>query len=353
VTAIMHTTDTTQFLGELVDSLTAVFAPASEVMLHDVNRRAEGASWETYVLTARWLTTNGTEVERAFAVKRQPVAGIVGDYDVEREVRLLQTAGELGCPVPGVVAHRLGYGSSRGFFVMEYVAGSIPLPDSVTTMLPRREDRHALGLEVARAMAQLHSRDGAELDLGFLGEAPSGADTGRAESSRWRVAYEDVAAVRIPVLDLALAWLDARADDVSGRAALVHNDLRVGNLVVRDGRLAAVLDWETAHVSDPVADIAWFDQRTFRGRSESACRLIPMPDFLDEYERHAGWRPSSAALSWWAVQSLVKTAIGCLQALAVFRSGERRDVRYANMAHSMYYSLDWLGRGLADGEWGR
>jgi hypothetical protein len=52
------------------------------------------------------------------------------------------------------------------------------------------------------------------------------------------------------------------------------------------------------------------------------------------------------------VQALTKTAIGCLQALAVHRQGSRVDLRYANMAHSLYYSVGWLDDMLGRGEWG-
>lgn len=41
-----------------------------------------------------------------------------------------------------------------------------------------------------------------------------------------------------------------------GRAALLHGDFWPGNLVWRDGDIAAVLDWEDAAVGDPLSDLA-------------------------------------------------------------------------------------------------
>ena len=342
---------TSEFFGELAEVLGATVAGGGRVELVDIDRRGEGNSWETYLISAAW---HSGETKAAFAVKRQPLSGIAGTFDVAREVALLRAAASLGLPVPGVVAHRVGEPGHRGFFVMERVVGSIPLPHNVTRIIADPDDRAALGRRVAREMATLHAAAPESLSLPELEPPPAPGDTGRVENNQWRQTYADVASVRIPILDLALAWLDHRADRVSGRVALVHNDFRVGNLVVApdDGALIGILDWETAHFSDPVADLAWFFQRTSRGRSSLACKLLRPDDFLDEYAEAAGWRPGSESLTWWAVQSLAKTAIGCLQAVAIFERGDRQELRYANMARSVYYSLGWLNQMLRDGEWG-
>lgn len=342
---------TAEFLEELAQVLGAQVAGGSPVTLVDVDQRSEGNSWETFLITASW-DAGGTTA--AYAVKRQPLSGIVGNYDVAREVALLRAADGIGLPVPAVVAYRVGVPGNRGFFVMERLIGVVPMPHTVTRMITDADDRAALGRRLAREMAALHAADPASLELPELDPAPAPFDTGRVENDQWRRTYQEVADIRIPILDLALAWLDHRADHVSGRVSLVHNDFRVGNIVVEPahGAMVGILDWETAHFSDPVADLAWFFQRTSRGRSPLACKLLTVDDFLDEYEQAAGWRPDSRSLTWWAVQSLTKTAIGCLQAVAIFERGDRPELRYANMAHSVYYSVGWLNQMLRDGEWG-
>ncbi|WP_067672378.1 phosphotransferase family protein [Nocardia miyunensis] len=337
------------FLDDLTAALDAALAASGTLRLTEVDRRGEGNSWETYLVGAKWVGPAGPG-SAEYAVKRRPSSGIVTDYDVAREVALLAAAASIGLPVPAVITHDPE--RSRGFFVMEKVAGAIPLPANVSRIVPDPASREGLGREVARAMARLHAADPASLGLTCLGPVPDPTRTGAIENAAWTRNYQEVADIRIPVLDLALAWLDHRSDLVSERVSLVHNDFRVGNLVVRDGELAAVLDWETAHFSDPVADIAWFAQRTSRGRSPLLCKLIALQPFLDEYEAAAGWRPEPATLTWWAVQSLTKTAIGCLQAVRVYNTGGRDDLRYATMANSVYYSLGWLGRMLRDREWG-
>ena len=347
------------FLDELTDALDTANDAGGSLRLVDVDRRSEGNSWETFLVTAEWSAAaggagSGPGATRAeYAVKRQPVSGIVGDYDVEREVALLEAADRIGMRVPRAITHRAPGGGERGFFVMERVRGLVPMPHTVTSLIPDDGRRRKLGVDIATEMARLHSADPRGMGLDALGAVPDPADVGRLENDSWAQVYRGLDVVRIPVIDLALAWLDHRSDLVSGRVALVHNDFRVGNLVVEDDQIAGVLDWETAHFSDPVADIAWFAQRTSRGRSSKLCRLIELDPFLDAYEAGGGFRPDPDTLTWWAVQSLVKSAIGCLQAVDIYSRGERDELRYSNMAHSVYFSVGWLGRMLRDGEWGR
>jgi aminoglycoside phosphotransferase (APT) family kinase protein len=343
-----------KFQVDLADALSEGVASIGPVRLAEIDRRGEGHSWETYIVVAQWDDATGRTREATFAVKREPAGGIAGPYDVGREVALLDAAARAGCPVPRVVAHRIGRGGQLGFFAMERLDGTIPMPHTVTRIITDPERRAALGRDVARVMARLHAAPLDTVAVPALQFAPSAEDTGAAENSKWTAVYDAVARLRVPVLDLALAWLEARSSSVSGRVSLVHNDLRVGNLVVDStGALVGVLDWETAHYSDPAADIAWFAQPVYRGRSPLAGKLIALDDFLDTYEAEAGWRPDARTLAWWSVQSLTKTAIGCLQAVQVYSSGVRPDLRYAVMARSVTFSLRYLTDMLRTGEWGQ
>jgi aminoglycoside phosphotransferase (APT) family kinase protein len=63
----------------------------------------------------------------------------------------------------------------------------------------------------------------------------------------------------IPRDDVLGVWEDAMATTWDREPVWVHGDVAVGNLLVRDGRLAAVLDFGSSGVGDPACDmvIAW------------------------------------------------------------------------------------------------
>ncbi|MEU7814360.1 phosphotransferase family protein [Pseudonocardia sp. NPDC049154] len=333
----------TDFRTELAEFVRETFG--TEARIAEVDRRGEGWSWETYL-----VDVTRPEGPVRLAVKREPADGILGSYDVGLEVALLETAAAVGIPVPAVHGSRLG---ARDFYVMERVPGSVPMPWNVKKQIPDLDRRRALGVEIAQVMGRLHNADITRMTLPGL-EVPADAGaTGADEAARWRTVYEENRTVRIPLIDLALAWLDARGDHVSRRLALVHNDLRIGNVIVDDGgSVAAVLDWETARFTDPAADLAKFDIPTFRGRSPLAGQVIEMDRYLAAYEAVTGWRPDERALRYWTCMELTKGIIGSVKASKSFERGTTTDVRYLNMAYQMHHAMRWLLETLRDGHWG-
>jgi aminoglycoside phosphotransferase (APT) family kinase protein len=131
-------------------------------------------------------------------------------------------------------------------------------------------DRTDAARELARFLAALQAIDPTD------GPEPSGATFWRGVplQVRDRSTRQAIAAVADVVdADLLLAtWEDALAAPAWDRPPVwVHGDIAAGNLLVRDGRLSAVIDFEALAVGDPACDVlvAWelFDgesRRTFR-----------------------------------------------------------------------------------------
>ena len=82
-------------------------------------------------------------------------------------------------------------------------------------------------------------------------------------------------------------WSDAMAADFTGEPVWFHGDIAVGNLLTRDGRLAAVIDFGTSGVGDPACDvvIAW---TRFSGTSRTAFRRTLDVDDAT-WSRGRGW----------------------------------------------------------------
>lgn len=126
------------------------------------------------------------------------------------------------------------------YLVMEYIEGAAEFsPANISDFVE----------QAATALAQIHKLDCTKLDLAFLpiqtrsilerfGQRPSDPDTSSIEWRIWDV-LESVGTI-----------------PQANPPTLVHGDFWPGNLLWRDGRLAAVIDWEDAVLGDPLSDFA-------------------------------------------------------------------------------------------------
>src|SRR5262249_31949082 len=154
--------------------------------------------------------------------------------------------------------------------------------------------RSALPGDLARELARIHAIDvGDERVSALRTRAAAGDDPRRF--ARFEIArYRDLLAVADqgwprPALRFAERWLLAHAP-ACDRATLVHGDFRVGNVMFDERGLTAVLDWELAHVGDPLEDLGWLAVRAWRfGRDDLAVGgLCARESFWELYERETG-----------------------------------------------------------------
>jgi aminoglycoside phosphotransferase (APT) family kinase protein len=87
-----------------------------------------------------------------------------------------------------------------------------------------------------------------------------------------------------PLVRIALDWLERNVPDDVAPVVLVQGDTGPGNFLYHEGRVTAVLDWELAHLGDPMDDIAWLSLRTVQDT------FTHFPDRLREYEALSGHR---------------------------------------------------------------
>jgi len=101
--------------------------------------------------------------------------------------------------------------------------------------------------------------------------------------------------LRGAIPDVAHVWEAALATAWEGEPVWFHGDVAVGNLLVRDGRLAAVIDFGTSGVGDPACDvvIAW---TLFEGESREAFRAALGVDDAT-WARGRGWALWKALIS--------------------------------------------------------
>ena len=92
---------------------------------------------------------------------------------------------------------------------------------------------------------------------------------------------------RVDVDDAAAVWRDALEASWGGPPVWFHGDVASGNLLVREGRLAAVIDFGTSGVGDPACDlvIAW----TFLAEPARSAFRRTMNQDTATWARARGW----------------------------------------------------------------
>jgi aminoglycoside phosphotransferase (APT) family kinase protein len=139
----------------------------------------------------------------------------------------------------------------------------------------------------------------------------------------------DAAGEPHPAFELGLEWLE-RNRPPRARIGVVHGDFRNGNLVVGPDGLRAVLDWELAHVGDPLEDLGWLCVRAWRfGAAPRVGGFGTVDELVDAYEATAGTSVDRAALAWWEVLGTLKWGVICLVQAATHLSGVVRSVELA------------------------
>ena len=127
-----------------------------------------------------------------------------------------------------------------------------------------------------------------------------------------------------PVYALAFGWLErALPEPVEPR--LCHGDFRMGNLLITPDGLSAVLDWELAHLGDPVQDLAFGCIPSWRfGRYDKVLGGFAQPEaMLQHYEAITGTPVDPARFRFWLVYSCLWWGVCCLIMADIWRRGDK------------------------------
>jgi len=250
----------------LADWLRAKLPSARELEVGPLSGpAATGFSSDTMLFDVSYRE-DGREVTRSLVCRAEPTGfGVFPTYDVARQYRIMQALAGTGVPVPVMFAlERDPAPLGAPFFVMERVEGRIPtdnppyhtggwLVDSTPA------ERAAIWDSGLDTLAAIHRQDPVALGIDFLDAPPPGGDTVGWQLDFWHRYYQWVAGDRsFPTLEAAWQWLAANRPPPSRERSLCWGDSRIGNMIFREGRCVAVLDWEMATLGPPEMDLGWF-----------------------------------------------------------------------------------------------
>jgi aminoglycoside phosphotransferase (APT) family kinase protein len=293
----------------------------------ELSRIPGGASRET------WLVEAGA---RRYVLRRDP-PGSESLVPIGDEFALIRAADNAGVPVPEpIVFEPSGGRLDTAGMLMPEVEGT-----SVAPRILRQPEyelaRERLPDQLAEALARIHAIDPATLD-GVLPEPA--ADSALAQIEEWERQL-DAIGEPLPAVELGLRWLRANVPDPV-EARLVHGDFRLGNFIVDESGLAAVIDWELAHLGDPAEDVGWLCIRSWRFGNDDhpAAGVGELEPFLADYEAAGGRSLEAERLRFWEVLGNVKWAIICARQAHDHLAGVRRS-----------HELASLGRRICEPEW--
>lgn len=217
-------------------------------------------------------------------VLRRPAAVPLerADEGMRREYRFLRALEGSDVPHPPPITFCDDPGVTGAvFYVMGHVDGFMPtgpLPDAFGSGPAVNRE---LAFAVTDALAAL-----ARVDWRAAGIADLGRPDGFHERqvSRWMRQYDGYPEQELPAIEHIGEWLAGHIP-ADWDATIMHGDYHTGNLLVapdRPARVAAIVDWETATIGDPMLDLAgflrfWFETRPAEGwptRDEMIARYV-------------------------------------------------------------------------------
>jgi aminoglycoside phosphotransferase (APT) family kinase protein len=196
----------------------------------------------------------GTNLPYSSVVIRQDAALSGTNSHVLDEYPIIKFVSDHGLQVPEPLflspeSDRFG----RPFMVMSKLSGATgggfggPNPECT---------REAI-FDLARFAAKLHALDPRDSDLPATWKATPDKDANRLAVAS---VHRQIVKSQVSPMPLArgtLLWLDRNAPRSPDRPIVVHSDLGLWNLLVQGPKVTAVLDWELAHIGDPMQDLAY------------------------------------------------------------------------------------------------
>jgi aminoglycoside phosphotransferase (APT) family kinase protein len=286
--------------------LAAQLPGATEVTVSGLERIHGGASRETSRFVLRY-TQDGTVHERRLILRRDPPGSLI---ETDRRVEFAAYRAFHGTAVP--VPEALWLEEDAGpldhpFFVMEELAGLESSFQALVTpaYLPLRP---RLGERKWSILGEISRADPGKLGLVGLMPAVAPDACWRRELDYWEGVLDEDELEPQPVIRAVIRWLRRNPPPPAQKLSVVHGDYRTGNFLFdAEGEIRAILDWEMAHLGDPLEDLAWGINPVWEWSREGlAGSLLPKADAIRIWEAASGLRADPAALHWWELFSCVK-----------------------------------------------
>ena len=276
----------------LPDQLVAWVEEVGGGRLVKADRKPGGARKEAWFIDLE--RTDGNVAELFLRYDASDPLVTKDPWTLQRESTVYVALADSDVPVPRVI----GVHHELGAMVTERHSG-----ESWFGRITDPAEREDVARDFMTKLAALHQLDPALLDLPEFPAPTTIPDAVRWELDEWDGILAARGGEPDPALTFTLGWLRRHIPEREGPVVLVQGDTGPGNFMFEDGHVVVVVDWELAHLGDPMEDIAWL---TLRATQD------PFPDLpsrLQEYEQLTGNEIDDATVHYYQVMAEAKLQV--------------------------------------------
>lgn len=303
--------------------------------------------------THRAVVQNTAGVTSMLALRAEATDSLL-DTDLAREYAIVRALCEEGFPVPRV----LGFEPTREVIGRRFITTEWSPGTAVNPW--RLKERDAITLDEALCqswisdIATLHAMDISVLRNVGIDENVDAGSYVNDQVSHWVNVIRGADHHPGALVEDACRWLQGSVP-APAVTAIVHGDLRIGNMLVEGNRVTAFLDWEMAGIGDWRADVGYALIPYNAGKllapiAPSANGLVHPRRFLQLYRVATGWEVSDEEIIFFMVLACIKMVAILCTGIDAYMSGRSSDSRLAwlnipvpGLVHDI---VDLIERGL-------
>jgi aminoglycoside phosphotransferase (APT) family kinase protein len=300
----------------LADQLSAYLGALwkTPVEIEKLARIPGGASRETYRFDA---LVNGER--RGLILRRDPPASLI---DTDRRIEFLayQSFHPLGIPTPQPIAlDEDGGALERPFFLMSRVDGG--RAPSAFAPKPYAPNEAKVGEQFFSILGRIAAADPAKLPIAKAAPSPTLNRCWSRELDYWESELNRDEQHPDTIARAAIRRLRRHPPPPPKKLAVVHGDYRSGNFLVdAEGNILAIIDWEMAHIGDPLEDLGWaLDPMWGHNEPGLVAGMLPRAQALAIWEQASGLKIDHEALAWWELFNSLKGVVIWISAAKSYR----------------------------------
>jgi aminoglycoside phosphotransferase (APT) family kinase protein len=312
--------------SRLADYISSVLPKAQALRVEGLERIFGGASRETYRFVLRY-EEQGEAVSRRLILRRDPPGSLI-ETDRAVEFGAYRAFQDTSVPVPEALwLEEDTRWLDHPFFIMQELAGFEASPQQIAQP-PYAQHARKLAQQKWTILGEIAKADPHERGLDSVMKAVEPEECWQREVDYWEAEVDKDELAPQPIVRAAIRWLRRSPPPPPKRASVVHGDFRTGNFLYdQAGTIHAILDWEMAHLGDPLEDLAWSINPVWRWAGDDrAGGLVTRDEAIAIWEKSSDLVADPEALRWWEVFSSLKGQAIWISGAKEFSDGVNQDL---------------------------